>query len=473
MNRSWNWSALAAGLMIPAIGSALMTPCRAQVAAGVAGWGDAGTALRATQRGGRPTIIVATTRTDAASERLRSALPALFGPGCQLAEVDATEQADWLRQIGITGVPGVAVYAHADGGARVLGVRSGVADPVAIAEWAAGLGRSPSASTPTPADPRVARASYQQPSPQSLAPQPQPPPQYFNPSPPAPAPSLPVAPPAPAPTYVYANPAPAPAPAPVYVAVSPAPTTYTTPAPAPVTLAPAAAPIVVNPPQQTFVIGPQPPPQILSAAPAAAPSMIAAAPTQLVAPAPVQYVAAPAPAPVQYVAAAPAPAPVQYVAAAPTQYVASAPTQLVAAAPVTAAVTTPQFVATAPPAPAAAPASMVVAVRPLRLRNRIATGFGEYLIERNKQKYRLVETATLAAAPGLGGASTFAVVAPAPAAAPVMGPVPRQAVCAPAPAPRPDYAPPVESESLPPLPSPQGGCASCRSGSRFGHHHKN
>ncbi len=72
---------------------------------------------------------MATTRSDAASRRLRAALPASLGRSYQLAEVDAEGRADWLKQIGITGIPGVALYVPSEGGMKLAGVRSGVADP--------------------------------------------------------------------------------------------------------------------------------------------------------------------------------------------------------------------------------------------------------------------------------------------------------------------------------------------------------
>jgi hypothetical protein len=133
---------------------------------------------------------------------------------------------------------------------------------------------------------------------------------------------------------------------------------------------------VVNPPQQTFVIGPTPAPNVVAAAPGPPP----------------------APAPTQYLMAAPAPAP----AATPVQVMATAPAPvavpMVATAPVPAPVT--QFVATAAPAVVAAPQNVVVAVKPLSLRNRIGTGLGQFLIERNRPKFEVVQAANLAAVQG-------------------------------------------------------------------------
>jgi hypothetical protein len=356
-------------------------------------------------------------------------LPATLGRSFYLAEVDATDQSEWLRQIGITGLPGIAVYAQTEAGIKLIGSMSGMADPAAITAWVPTLWK-PAAST-TPVDPKVARTSYQQPSSQSGPSQP-----YFNPAPAAPAPSTP--------NYFVAAPPAAPAPAAIpyliyqqTAAPAPAPVNYTTPAPAPLTISPTAAPIVVNPPQQTFVIGPTPAPNVVAAAPGPPP----------------------APAPTQYLMAAPAPAP----AATPVQVMATAPAPvavpMVATAPVPAPVT--QFVATAAPAVVAAPQNVVVAVKPLSLRNRIGTGLGQFLIERNRPKFEVVQAANLAA---VQGAPSF-YAAQSQAYAPVQAAAPAT-VCPPSP------QAPANPEPLPPLPSAQNQCPGCRNGGLFRHNHK-
>ena len=459
MKRSKRWSAIVAGVIFPAVGGLGITPASGQntspaavaVAEQVGGWSEAGAALRETQQGGRPTIIVATTRTDNGSKRLRAALPAYAGRYYLLAEVDAVDQVDWLRQIGITGVPAVAVYASVDGELKLMGTNSGVTDPAAVAAWIPTLWKKPATSR---VDGKVAQSSYQQASPQAPSTQT---PQYFQPNLAPPAASPPAM---SGPTYYVTTPAPVAAapPAPTYYVIQPetvaaapvaaAPPNYTTPPQPPMTLSPAAAPIVVNPPRQTIVIGPTPAPNVVAAAPPAA------APPQYLLPAPV----AASPPTMMPVAASP---PVQtFVGASP---VAASPVQLVAAAPPSIS----QFVASAPVAAAPPQQNVVVAVRPLSLRNRIGAGIGQILVDRNRPKFEVVQAANLAAvqgAPSFYAAQpqvSMQMTAPAPTA---YCPPPQQQQ-------QQQQQPAYSSEQLPPLPSAQSQCLGCRNGSGR-HNHK-
>ena len=292
--RSWISTALTAGTLLSAGGAIGVDACRGQEPRPAMAWSDARAALQATQRGGKPTIVVTTTKSSASAPAIRAALGSAFGGACGLAEVDSDAQAGWVREVGITGTPGVVVFVNSGNQMKVLGTRSGVADPKALVDFVNGLLGS--------SDPMVARTDHQQPSPQS------PTPQYA----PQPAPQAPVYAPAPQ--------------APVY---APAPQQMYAPSPAPVMIQPPASPIYISPAPQTIVMAPQPPPNVLFAAPAPIYAPAPAPPQLMLAPAPT-YAAAPvyAPAPTYAPAPAYAPAPV---AAAPVAMVAAAPTVNLAA----------------------------------------------------------------------------------------------------------------------------------------------
>jgi hypothetical protein len=418
MNRILRLSALTAGLLVPAFGGVGLQNSLGQgtpPATETEGSTDAGRALRATQQGGRPTIIVALTRSESGSKRLLAYLTATLGRSYQLAEVDVEEQASWIKQIGITGVPGFAVYGQTGGSMKLLGTKSGVADPATIVEWVTTLTAPLSATGPI--DPNVNRASHQYPSGQTPSAQ-----------------APPMCPPTTAPPTTPAPPA-----IPVYA--PPQTPVYSVPAPPPVMVSAPAPPIVFSPPQQTIVMAPQPPPNIVFAAPYPAPPTVSMAPTYA-APAPPQLLL-PAPAP------PPAPAPMY---AAPAPMYAAPP---MAAPPAYAAA--PMYAAPAP-APAAAPVNLTAIVRPPSLFGRLVGTVGERMAEQNRPRYRLAQAATLAPAP-VYAATAAPLYAPAPAV-PVFAAPP---VAAP---------PPVEA---PPMPSPQGypGCWACKGRGLFHHHGKN
>ncbi|MBV8267307.1 MAG: hypothetical protein JO252_13350, partial [Planctomycetaceae bacterium] len=244
MNRTWRRDVLAASLIGLTVVACGPRPSLGQTAPTSRAWLDPETALRATSLGGRPTLIVATTPSDASSRRLRAVLPAALGHAYQLAELDAQAHPEWAKRLRITGVPGVALYVRGPGGLTLLGSRSGVSEPRAILAWLGNPGRTD--TTARLADPALERTQYT--SPQGPTTQ-APPPSH------APAPPPPAFAPAPVPVYQAATP--------VYQIQAPL---SQAPAPAPLVVSPAPSPpILVNPPQQTIVMAPQPPPNIVAA----------------------------------------------------------------------------------------------------------------------------------------------------------------------------------------------------------------
>ena len=448
MNRTWRRDVLAASLIGLTVAACGPRPSLGQAAPASRAWLDLETALRATSLGGRPTLIVATTPSDASTRQLRAVLPAALGDAYQLAELDAQAHAEWVKRLGITRVPGVALYVRGPGGLKLLGSRSGVAEPRAILAWLGNPGRTDTTAPLT--DPALERTQYT--SPQGPAPQ-APPPIY------APAPPPSASTPAPVPVYQAA--------APIYQIQAPL---SQAPAPAPLVVSPAPSPpILVNPPQQTIVMAPQPPPNIVVAAPCSAPTVamvpgVSNPPIQLFMSVPNQatttptFVAAPVTAtPTNFVAAPVAAAPTNFVAAP----VAAAPTNLIAApvasVPVVAASLTAAPMAIAPAPVAAAPATAIL-ISP-GLFARIIGTIGEHLAIWKNPRIQMTSAVTpLVAAPTFATATQ--PVAPVVYAA-------SQPAAVPALTARHPYAEEPSYEG--PMPSPQGGCRICGSHGKCRH----
>ena len=417
MNRTWRRDVLAASLIGLTVAACGPRPSLGQAAPTSRAWLDPETALRATSLGGRPTLIVATTPSDASSRWLRAVLPAALGHAYQLAELDAQAHPEWAQRLGITGVPGVALYVRGPGGLTLLGSRSGVSEPRAILAWLGNPGRTD--TTARLADPALERTQYT--SPQGPTTQ-APPPSH------APAPPPPAFAPAPVPVYQAATP--------VYQIQAPL---SQAPALAPLVVSPAPSPpILVNPPQQTIVMAPQPPPNIVAAAPCPSPTVamvpgVSSPPIQLFMSVPNQPTTTPT-----FVAAP--------VVAAPT---ASVP---VGAASVTAAPT-----AIAPALVAAAPATAIL-ISP-GLCARIIGTIGEHLAIWKNPRIQMTSAVTPFVAAPTFATATQAVSSTVYATS--------QPAAVPALTARHPYAEEPSNEG--PLPSPQGGCRICGSRGKCRH----
>jgi hypothetical protein len=254
------------------------------------GWTPLAQALKATVETGRPTVVIVTSRNDAASAQLRDGLAGILqtqaiGGQVQLAEMPSEAHAQRLRQMGVTSVPTVLVYTREGNGLRLAGYRVGMADPYQIIGWLGSVPLAPVPGAPAAADTGIVRtggpSSQGEPSPQhEHRPSPQMPTQ--------PRVEQPVRPPAP----VY----------PQHTITAQMPPVVTSPPVTPTIVSPPASTFVVQPQPATLVMAPAPQPNIIFAGSAPnVPTISIAQPTAGSAPpaggAPVNLISQPAPAP--------------------------------------------------------------------------------------------------------------------------------------------------------------------------------
>ena len=240
-------------------------------AAAAPGWLPAESALQATLRTGRPSVLVITSRTSPASAELVTALrrtadSTLVGRLVNFAEMPREEYARQVERLGLKRFPAILVYGREGTALKLLGHRVGPLDAPTTLAWLAAL---PSGSTRPkipPPDPGLRRAS-----------------QEGYPTPPSPqmpyasSQNYPQGPP-PAPPKMGYQPPPQPQPQLVPYPVMPVqpaqvPPVYSAPMPQPVVVSTPATPVVVQPSQPQIIIGPSQAPQITFASTPSAPSV--------------------------------------------------------------------------------------------------------------------------------------------------------------------------------------------------------
>src|SRR3954466_10904214 len=138
-------------------------------------------ALRGTLSTGRPTVLVATSRTSPESldlwRRLMGAYGAPWISSMQWLEVSADRDPVWLVKLGITDIPSVIVFGRGPKGLEFLGRLNRPKGVEEVAAWLAPLGTGRTAREAGP--PALTRAQYSTPQalPSSQAALPPPPPQ--------------------------------------------------------------------------------------------------------------------------------------------------------------------------------------------------------------------------------------------------------------------------------------------------------